>query len=886
METATRQRKCPNCFSDYNGTSPCCPFCGYDYASQDGQYPLALAPERILAGRYILGRVLGQGGFGITYLAWSVRDKTRVAIKEFFPENLVTRRSGSTQVSLLAADREESFRFGKEQFLAEAKTLAQFTQNPNIVGVHSYFEENNTAYFTMEYVEGKSLKSFLQEKGGKLSWEETVQVLMPVMDALEAVHAKGIIHRDVKPENIFITQDGHTKLLDFGSARYSLGDKSRSLDVVLTAGYAPKEQYARHGRQGPYTDIYSLAACFYACITGLVPTESVERVENDDLPLPSARGAKLPKEAEDAILKGLNLRAEDRWQTITEFKRNLLQTAPTPDDPKPDDPGGDDPGGNSGDTERPEVVVHPGKRDKKRTLSLKEKRTRWIVAAIIGIGLCGIGIFWVMPIEVKDKSIQAKGKEIGSYTGQTRGGKPSGNGRMEYKEGGIYDGNWVNGQRSGQGSMSYANADMYIGEWAQDKENGTGTMTYSSGDVYEGEWKDGQRDGEGVLTAADGIRSYEGTWAENEMNGEILMTLSFNKETNWVSTLQLNYENGTPVGEGIYTAVSGKSITAEWEYVENIEMENGALYTGLMVENIPSGYGKVTYEDESSYIGEFSDGLRSGVGYLQEEDDSYYLGEWAEDMRSGYGYYHYYDGSVFEGVWSEDIPAGQGSYTYANGDTVKGEWSYVEGEEVHALYTDNYAPDVFYYGLIMDNQPCGYGILEFEFEGTAEDHLSYYLGEIQNGVPQGKGIYWFENGDVLEGEWRVQATSTYSSLVLNGKANGVGLVELGDGVYWGEYKNGSQNGYGIYLYDSGNWYAGEWSENERSGYGIFQWESGDRYEGVWQDGERTGQGSYYWPNGDRYEGMWVKGRQTGEGTYYYADGGELTGTWENGELVG
>ena len=328
METATRLRQCPNCFNEYDEGMSTCPFCGYTPVSQRNQYPLALAPGRILAGRYILGRVLGQGGFGITYLAWDARDKVRVAIKEFFPDNLVMRQPDTTRVALLTGDREENFRFGKEQFLAEAKTLAQFVDNPNIVGVYSYFEENGTAYFAMEYVEGESLKSYLKEKEGRLSWEETVQLLVPVMDALQAVHSKGIIHRDVKPDNIFITEDGRTKLLDFGSARYSLGDRSRSLDVVLTAGYAPKEQYARHSRQGPYTDAYSLAACFYACLTGIVPTESVERIDNDDLPLPSARGAKLPANAEDAILKGLSIKAEDRWQTIADFKANLFSAAP------------------------------------------------------------------------------------------------------------------------------------------------------------------------------------------------------------------------------------------------------------------------------------------------------------------------------------------------------------------------------------------------------------------------------------------------------------------------------------------------------------------------------------------------------------------------------
>ena len=477
METATRLRQCPNCFGEYDESMDVCPFCGYAPVSQSDQYPLALARGRILAGRYILGRVLGQGGFGITYLAWDARDKVRVAIKEFFPDSLVMRQPDTTQVALLTADRQENFRFGKEQFLAEAKTLAQFIDNPNIVGVYSYFEENGTAYFAMEYVEGKSLKAYLKEKGGRLSWEETLQLLTPVMDALQAVHAKGIIHRDIKPDNIFITEDGHTKLLDFGSARYSLGDRSRSLDVVLTAGYAPKEQYARHSRQGPYTDVYSLAACFYACITGIVPTESVERTEDDDLPLPSARGAKLPAYAEDAILKGLSIKAENRWQTMADFKANLLSAAPENENNtvvednstnthKTANGNNDDNSKNEnvvldreGSVTQNNSVITTGKTSFFNSIKkLNRPQIAGIIAAVLVI--CVFTGYMVIPFKATEKSIQIDGKEVGLYTGTVVAGKPSGEGRMEYTDGSVFDGDWEKGQRSGQGTMCYKDNNM------------------------------------------------------------------------------------------------------------------------------------------------------------------------------------------------------------------------------------------------------------------------------------------------------------------------------------------------------------------------------------------------------------------------------------------
>ena len=313
---------CGNCFSEYNGTGSC-PHCGYDPAQDARKFPQALPHGTILAGQYITGRLLGQGGFGITYLALDNKTHSRVALKEFLPDTMAGRASGTLQVTAYSGDRGQQFQYGLDCFLEEAKTLAKFIGNPNIVGVHSFFQENGTAYFTMDYIEGVSFKTYLREHGGRISWEETVEILLPVMEALEVVHNAGLIHRDVTPDNIHISTDGSVKLLDFGAARYNLGDRSRSLDVVLKPGYAPKEQYTRRGRQGPYTDVYSLGACFYAAVTGVLPPESLDRMEEDDLVPPSARGIRLPLALEDAILKALEVQPQDRYQSMAEFRANI-----------------------------------------------------------------------------------------------------------------------------------------------------------------------------------------------------------------------------------------------------------------------------------------------------------------------------------------------------------------------------------------------------------------------------------------------------------------------------------------------------------------------------------------------------------------------------------
>ena len=223
-----------------------------------------------------------------------------------------------------SGERGENFAYGKMCFLQEAETLAKFIGNENIVRIYSYFEEYGTAYFVMDFIEGTTLEEFIKAHGGKLSFVEMINILVPVMDALAAVHDKGIIHRDISPDNIYLTSDGNIKLIDFGAARQSLGDRSQSLDVVLKHGFAPKEQYTRRGRQGPYTDIYALGATAYFALTGKRPPDSLERLDEDDIVSPSALGVKLSREAEEAILMALNVQPGDRFQSMTAFKNAIL----------------------------------------------------------------------------------------------------------------------------------------------------------------------------------------------------------------------------------------------------------------------------------------------------------------------------------------------------------------------------------------------------------------------------------------------------------------------------------------------------------------------------------------------------------------------------------
>ena len=314
----TTQHLCYNCFSQRENPEGPCPYCGFDLGENAKKFPVALRAGTVLNDRYIVGRVLGQGGFGITYLAYDTQLQTKVAVKEYMPSDIATRIEGAT-VSVAMDTKKDDFTYGAERFQEEARTLAKFIGHPNIAGVSSYFDANDTSYFVMDYIEGISFKSYIGNAGGRVSVDEALNIMIPVLRALTAVHQEGFIHRDVTPDNIYISKDGNVKLLDFGSARYSIGDKSKSLDVILKVGYAPKEQYIRRGRQGPYTDVYSCAACLYAALTGVLPPESLERLDQDDLVPVSQTGIEIPEWLDRAILKGLAVQPEDRFQSAAEF---------------------------------------------------------------------------------------------------------------------------------------------------------------------------------------------------------------------------------------------------------------------------------------------------------------------------------------------------------------------------------------------------------------------------------------------------------------------------------------------------------------------------------------------------------------------------------------
>ena len=328
---APAKHLCYNCFARRTDLAGPCPYCGFDLEENVKKFPVALRAGTVLNGRYIVGRVLGQGGFGITYLGCDLRLELRVAIKEYYPVDRVSRSSArSLRVEKHSGCLGESFEAGRERFVQEAQVMARIDKMPQIVSVRDFFQENNTAYIVMEYVDGTTLKELVARRGGKMSAGELLPLVEPLFPALSAMHALDLIHRDISPDNLMLDKGG-VRLLDFGCAREAAQGKN-SMTVVLKQGYSPIEQY-QHKGQGPWTDIYSLAATLYYCLTGTTPPQALDRICDEELTPPRQLGADVTPAQERAILRGMGLRRSQRYATAEEFHAALYQGAETPPSP-------------------------------------------------------------------------------------------------------------------------------------------------------------------------------------------------------------------------------------------------------------------------------------------------------------------------------------------------------------------------------------------------------------------------------------------------------------------------------------------------------------------------------------------------------------------------
>ncbi len=586
---------CNSCFGDL-GDSAACPHCGFS-EGMEPESPLYLKPGTVLNNKYMIGRALGQGGFGITYLAWDINLNIKLAIKEYFPQELATRAVGYTEVAPYSASMGKHYDYGLEKFLDEARVLARFEGHPNIVSIRDFFKANGTAYFVMYYVTGTTLKDELKKAGGKMAFEQAINYIIPVLDALREVHRTDILHRDISPDNIFINQKGQVILLDFGAARQAVSEKGRSLSIILKPGYAPEEQYRTKGVQGPWTDIYATAATFYHLITGYQPPEALERMTEDKLVPPSLAGVDLKAEQEQAILKALAVRATDRFQDAGEFQEALLSGVkfkPVTASPEPATFSGD--------------VQETAKSGKQFPRQAVIGAAVLLVSGLVLAGLWGGGVFEGsrdastagLDGQLREGTIS---DDDGTYSGQLLDGLPHGEGIWESSGGAIYEGEWESGEASGYGVMIWPNGDRYEGEWQNDQLHGQGTFYSADGTVYKGGWVNDMRHGSALVSWPSGD-SYEGEW-----RGDLIS------------------------GEGVFS----------WH--------DGRKYEGEFLDNMRNGSGKMIYPDGASYEGDWRNDLKEGFGVFIFPGGERFEGEFSDDLMHGQGAIIYTDGSVIEGRW-------------------------------------------------------------------------------------------------------------------------------------------------------------------------------------------------------------------------------------------
>ena len=333
------EKLCPGCMRIVEDFEKPCPYCGFDKREYEKTRSYrTLPPGTILAGKYFLGKVIGEGGFGITYLAWEMNLEVPVAVKEYFPSGLATRDTQLTggkskTVSVMAGDQGHYYQSGLRSFEQEARNLAKFQNLPGVVSVKDLFFENQTAYLAMEYIPGITIKQYLRSKGNRLDERTVLRLMRPVLESLDKVHRSGIIHRDISPDNILITADQKVTLIDFGAARMASGNDGKSMTILLKHGYAPVEQYQSKGRQGPWTDVYAICATMYRMISGKVPEEAVDRIENDRVKpltmLAREENFQVSRRVSDVIQKGLSVSASHRYQNVRSLIQELYEEPQT-----------------------------------------------------------------------------------------------------------------------------------------------------------------------------------------------------------------------------------------------------------------------------------------------------------------------------------------------------------------------------------------------------------------------------------------------------------------------------------------------------------------------------------------------------------------------------
>lgn len=381
---------CDGCFEEIHKTP--CRYCGYDPDKSTSDNTL-LPPGSCLSEKYIIGGIIGIGGFGVTYLAYNKLSNRKVAVKEYFPRGIARRNSDGITVNTVSKDDLAIFEAGAKKLYSETAIVSEFKDNPNIVTIYDLFRANNTVYLTMEFLHGKTLKEYIHNYG-VLDSMKTAYIAQCVLNALSAVHGANVLHRDISPDNIILCGNGDVKLIDFGSARQIVAERTQNFSAIVKFGFAPPEQYRKNSTQGAWSDIYSLGATLYYALTGDIPADPMSRFENDDTFVKNSFG--IDEEMWNVITKAVKLNSNERYQSTKEMSDALKQLSFVPEpiifsdnnilDPKPK---------LYGRSYVPTAPSAESKRDVNKVFWTKRRR---VAAAAGGIAVISAGVIISMAV--------------------------------------------------------------------------------------------------------------------------------------------------------------------------------------------------------------------------------------------------------------------------------------------------------------------------------------------------------------------------------------------------------------------------------------------------------------------------------------------------------
>ena len=760
--------RCPHCMEELgeiNGSF--CPFCGFN-AAQNPQPPEALPRESILHGKYLIGDVLGRGGFGITYIGFDLSLESKVAIKEYYPSGSAMRREGESSLYWNSTCASQTSRLGAyDDFLKEARKMARVDSIPSIVRVRETFLENETAYIVMDYVEGETLKTRLK-RDGVLTYSACYAMLRPMMEDLQKVHQLGIIHRDISPDNIMIQKDGSVKLLDLGAAK-DLSKKSDGLSQLVTKnGFSPAEQYMDSGKIGPWTDVYALCATiYYACYGKLVP-QALERLDQDTLTFDLPAKEAIPQNVIETLKKGLAIRAAERIQSVEELMQQLDVSASKPD-PKP----------------QPDAKQGMAKKPKKPNLAVSVLK-KVLLGFMI---LCTAFVLFLFYAAYRGAQITAEENAASSasmaaaesaasleVSSEAPSESPASSEASSAQTAAQYTAQY-RVDEAGGGSLSdgfVSGVDTVFKQFTDPSQVISVTATPAEGYVFV-KWSDGitfrsrtdtdfkqdlavtaifaqasvQIDGKpdgsrvtvkaalkGDYTSAKNLRWYaDGSEVESAAGKTSLTVNNTEPADKTIKVYAVVVYNDCKITSNTLTcklagkkqAASSSTASASSSQAESAVQTvtdvsySGGKYTGQWENGKPNGQGKFVESNGGVYEGSWENGLRNGQGTFTFSTGAKYEGNWKNGVRTGYGKLIYPDGNIYEGNWENNKFNGHGKFTWSSGPVYEGNW--------------------------INDKRSGQGIMVYS-------NGSKYEGNWENNKQNGQGTMTYSDGTIKSGTWK------------------------------------------------------------------------------------------------------------------------------------